>query len=94
MAAVDPSLVSSQVYARAMVVHTVHKFLARRLKHTLKIWRKETDDYLNEVKFKLRTSRLKLQKARVVKLMAIKVANEKAVMREAFHAFAQWRLET
>ena len=30
----------------------------------------------------------------MVKIIALKVANEKVVLREAFHAFSQWRLET
>ena len=35
-----------------------------------------------------------MQKSKVIKLMQIKVSNEKFVLRQAFHAFQAWRLET
>lgn len=79
---------TSAAFAKSKAVSVVQKFLSLRLKHALKLWRSETDDYLNEIKFKLRTSKMRLMKDRIVKLMAVKVANEKAILREAFHAFS------
>ena len=93
-ASVDVNQVTSQIFARSKAAKCAEKFLSIRLRRVLRTWRKETDAYLGEMRFRLRNSKLQLQRQKVIKIIAMKVNNEKAILREAFHAFNLWRLET
>ena len=91
---VDVNQVTQAAYAKSRAAIVAEKFLKLKLRFVVRLWRKETESYLSEIKFRLRNTRLQMQKQKVIKLIQIKVANEKAVLRHAFQAFSRWHLET
>ena len=58
--AIDRDQVATDVFAKSKAVSCVEKYLGLRLKRYLKHWRGETDAYLNDVKFRLRHSKLQI----------------------------------
>lgn len=91
---IDVNQVTSMTFAKSRAVKCAEKFLSLRLRRVMRQWRKDTELYLTEIRFRLRNSKLQLQRQKVIKIISIKVNNEKAMLREAFHAFSLWRLET
>ena len=52
--AVDVNQVTSQVYAKSRAAKCAEKFLSIRMRRVLRHWRKETELYLGEMRFRLR----------------------------------------
>ena len=92
--AVDANQVTQAAFAKSRAAKCAEKFLSLKLRRVIRKWRQETDLYLSEVKFRLRSAKLQLQRQKVIRMIALKVNNEKARLREIFHAFSLWHLET
>ena len=54
--------VTLQIYQKSRGAQIAEKFLAIRVRRVIRQWRKETESYLNEMKFRLRNSRMQLQR--------------------------------
>lgn len=78
---IDINQLTEIVLARSRAAKVAEKFLALQLRRLIRHWRQDTDQYLADVKFRMRCSRMQLQRQKVIKLMAIKVNNEKAMLR-------------
>ena len=92
--AVDEFKLTTAVYAKAKATLCAEKFLKMKLRRCLRHWRGETETYLQDVRFRLGYKRMLLQREKVVRIIGLKVSNEKALMRQAFFAFSRWRMET
>ena len=79
--AVNVDQIIETAYAKSRAARVAEKFISLRLRRVIRQWRQETEKYLSDVQFKLRSARLQMQKQKVIRLMALKVSNEKFVLR-------------
>ena len=86
--------ISELAYSRSKAATIAEKYLSKRMRRVLRFWRKETDTYLQNTRFKLRLAYKEVHKERVKRICALMVANERAMTRHIFHAFMHWRMET
>ena len=86
--------ISELAYSRSRAATIAEKYLSKRLRRVLRFWRKETDTYLQNTRFKLRLAYKEVHKEKVKRICALMVANERAMTRHVFHAFMHWRMET
>jgi len=94
ISAANVGKISANAYSKSKALMMVEKYLSKRIRCVLRLWRLKTDTYLNDVKFKLRVACNEVQKGRVKRICALMVSNERAMSRHLFHSFMHWRLET
>ena len=69
-------------------------FLTKRIRHTVRIWRGDTEAYISEINYRIRNQRMFMQKQKVMAMIKIKVANERALLRIVFASFFKWKMDT
>ena len=79
---------------QSKAANTIAFYLTKRVRRVVRIWRGDTEAYINEINFRIRNQRMFLQKKKVLAMISIKVANERALMRLVFTSFSKWKLDT
>ena len=79
---------------QSKAANTIAFYLTKRVRRVVRTWRGDTEAYINEINFRIRNQRMFLQKKKVLAMISIKVANERALMRLVFTSFSKWKLDT
>ena len=84
---------TDKLVKQAKAANMIAFYLTRRLRQAVRTWRGDTEAYINEINFRIRNQRMFLQKQKVVAMIKIKVANEKALLRMVFASFCRWKMD-
>ena len=90
----DANQLTDMLVKQSKAANTIAFYLTKRVRRVVRIWRGDTEAYINEINFRIRNQRMFLQKKKVLAMISIKVANERALMRLVFTSFSKWKLDT
>lgn len=89
-----PSVNPLDIQSRVCSLYQIQALLTRPLKRSLRVWRQETDAYLQNYSFQVRHRTILLQKLKVMHMVKLRVVAERARLRDKAHAFHQWKMES